>query len=395
MSVTPVSRAVAIGVAVAIGFAPTAMPNSSFVGVSAPQYDSPGATVPAIVTAYGMPAGYSAALSARATGGASAICSGEVWINRRRRTASRKCYLRLPNRRGSYNLVGRAQLSRAGSATIIRRGVGSRPVKANGYRSAGQMSLARMQEIERCFNSTDRVWLTFDDGGRTPQVRRILDTLQRSNVRARFFFTGAWAARNPLLKKRITADGHLLGNHSYSHPPLSRSSGSAVARQIGDGVRGTGSPKLLRPPFGAGAFSTRLQSLAEANGYALCRWTTDTYDWQGVSAARMTERIRYGDWLSPPVAAGGNILMHGAGRHTSEGLSRIIRAVRSMGLTLEPLRPAAAARLVADTPKSPHRGVALVSRPWIAGVRRHGSDGLGTWSRDREDRGDVRNTPGA
>lgn len=74
-----------------------------------------------------------------------------------------------------------------------------------------------------------------------------------------------------------------------------------------------------------------------AHGYALCRWTADTFDWDGPGVEQMVERITYGDHRSPPVEAGGNILMHGTGTNTAGGLQQIIDAVRAKGLTLDPL----------------------------------------------------------
>lgn len=309
----------------------------SGVGVSAPIYESPGGTVPTIVTAYGVPPGYEARITARGTGGSVADCRGPVWVNRTRRTASRKCYLHLPHRSGAYNVVGRARLTRPGQSVVIRTGSGRRAILADGYVSRRRMSIAGIREIERCFNATDLVWLTFDDGGSPSQVSRILSTLRRNQVRGRFFFTGAWAARYPGLLHRIRTQGHVVGNHSYSHAALSKESAASVLGQLDRGTRSTARPRLLRPPFAAGAFTRRLQALARTRGYKLCRWTVDTYDWQGASTARMVERIRRGDDLTPPIAPGGNILMHGTAPHTSFGLQQIINAVRAKGLRLESL----------------------------------------------------------
>lgn len=319
------------------GWTTTATAAGSSVNVSAPQYESPGGTVPTIVTVYDVPAGYRATISARGTGGARARCRGAVWINRVRGTASRRCYLRLPVRRGSYNLVGRARLEHPDRPAITRIGTGRRPVLANGFASRVPMSIARIEEIERCFNTTDRVWLTFDDGGSPVQVDRILATLARNRVRGRFFFTGAWARDNPGLMRKIRREGHGVGNHSYGHAALSKVPEHEVGRQLALGTRPTATPGLLRPPFAAGALTTRLDRLARARGYRLCRWTVDTYDWQGPTAGRMVERIRTGDEMTPPVAAGGNILMHGTAPNTSTGLQRIIDAVRREGLRLERL----------------------------------------------------------
>jgi peptidoglycan/xylan/chitin deacetylase (PgdA/CDA1 family) len=309
------------------------------IGVSAPQYDSPGAVVPAIVTAYGVPKGHRVTITARATAGATTTCVGDVWINRVRKTASRKCYVRLPDRRGSYRMFRRARIVAAdGTVVGSRNGFASRPIIADGYRSPRPMSLQRIERIERCFNPTSRVWLTFDDGGSHTQVRHILRTLAANDVRGRFFFTGAWADANPQLLAAIKQAGHLVANHSYTHPALSRVSAAEVGRQMSRGIAATTKPRLLRPPFAAGALSARLEGLAAARGYRLCRWTVDSYDWQGPTGARMAERVRFGDEMTPPIRAGGNILMHGTAPHTSGELQLIIDAVRRAHLVLDPLR---------------------------------------------------------
>lgn len=334
-------------VALAIAALLPAAADARAIDVSAPLYESPGGTVPTIVTAYDVPPGYRASITANGTGGSVARCTGDAWLNRVRRTASRKCYLHLPDRYGTYNVAGRARLTRDGHPALSRVGRGSRPIRAAGRRSARRMSIGRIRQIERCFNRTERVWLTFDDGGSRSQVIAILATLEDHNVRGRFFFTGAWAAGNRALMRRIRRNGHLIGNHSRTHASLSGASRAEVVREIGGGTRATTTPKLLRPPFAAGALTTRLETLASARGHKLCRWTTDTYDWQGASAARMAERVRHGDHLTPPVASGGNILMHASARHTARGLQRIIDAVRSRRLVLDPLRPRSTASGVA------------------------------------------------
>ncbi len=96
--------------------------------------------------------------------------------------------------------------------------------------------MSRIREIERCFNDTERVWLTFDDGGSRRQVLSILATLDRNNVKGRFFFTGAWAAGNAELMRRIRRDGHLIGNHSHTHAALSEVPRAEVTREIGKGL---------------------------------------------------------------------------------------------------------------------------------------------------------------
>lgn len=307
------------------------------VGVGAPQYDSPGGTVPTIVTVYGVPRSSTVTISATGTGGSKVTCAGAVWQNPVRHTASRTCYLRLPNKPGSYQVRGRAVV-KTGSVTRKASGAGARPVVADGKASPAPMSLAAIRRIERCANTTRNVWLTFDDSGSKAQVTSILATLKRNNVKAQFFFRGDWARKNRALFNQIKAAGHVIGNHTSSHPALSRMGTANLVKQINAGTAATGKPKLLRPPFGAGAFTTRLQKVAQDQGYELCRWTTDTYDWDGPSTAVMVERVKYGDYRSAPVAAGGVILMHGHAKHTAPGLQQIINAVKAKKLRLQPLK---------------------------------------------------------
>jgi peptidoglycan/xylan/chitin deacetylase (PgdA/CDA1 family) len=330
------SAAVIAGTVAAV--APAEAAPAPTITVSAPQYDSPGAIVPVMVTINHVPQGATAALTrVTASNGASVSCSAVKWTNPVRRSYSQKCYVKLPTKAGSHAIRATGTI-RAGGRTTTVSGTSTRNVLANGVPSPTPMTFTRMYQIEKCQNTSKNVWLTFDDGGSATQVRSILATLKRNNAKGRFFFTGAWAAKNPTLMKEIRSQGHVLANHSYSHPALSKSSNASVTAEIRRGVQGTSKPKLLRPPYAAGAYSTRLDSLARAQGHQLCRWTTDTYDWNGSSAAVLAERVRYGDALTPPVQAGGVILMHGTGRNTATGLQGIIDAVKARGLRLEPLR---------------------------------------------------------
>jgi peptidoglycan/xylan/chitin deacetylase (PgdA/CDA1 family) len=276
-------------------------------------------------------------IAATGTGGSIVFCAGSVWQNPVRRTASRTCYLQLPSSPGSYQVKGSAVVT---VGTVVRTvaGTGARAVVADGVGTPVPMTGTVIQQIERCGNTTGNVWLTFDDGGSKAQLTSILATLKRNNVKAQFFFRGDWARKNPALFTSLTAAGHVIGNHTDTHPALSRMGKANLVKQIAAGTAATGTPKLLRPPFGAGAFTTRLQDIARGQGYELCRWTTDTYDWDGPSAALMAERIRYGDYRSAPVRAGGVILMHGHGKYTAPGLQQIIDTVRAKNLKLQPLK---------------------------------------------------------
>jgi peptidoglycan/xylan/chitin deacetylase (PgdA/CDA1 family) len=94
---------------------------------------------------------------------------------------------------------------------------------------------------------------------------------------------------------------------------------------------------LLRPPFGAGAYTERLHDLAARAGLSLCTWTVDTRDWTGASAAHIVRSVAHGDAVTPPVRRGGVVIMHMNGEHTGAALPGVIHAIRARHLTLHRL----------------------------------------------------------
>ena len=329
---------IAMATPLALGVPPAAGGDQvTSVAVTKPRYESPGGMVPIVVTAWHPPAGYAIAFDVDLVDGSPATCTGPMWRNPIRDTTSQKCYLTLPLTPGAYLVRSRATFSRAGMADIVVETVSPHELKADGYPSSTPMTLARAQAIEHCWNQTDYVWLTFDDSMNPTKLAYVFDLAHRNNVRVRFLLTGKLLAKQPLYPRRVRRHGHLMGNHTYGHLPLSRTADEQVLSQIDRGAASTTSPKLLRPPYGAGAFTTRLESLAARRNYSLCRWTVDTVDWRGDPADVLIERVAYGDYMTPPVGPGGVILMHGHGEHTMEALQGIIDAVRARGLELEPL----------------------------------------------------------
>ncbi len=193
--------------------------------------------------------------------------------------------------------------------------------------------------ISRCWNPTAQVWLTFDDGGPAANVNGIIDVLVRNNVRARFFALGNWAQANPWLIARMKLSGQEVGNHTYDHADFGRLSNAQVGWEIDHGTaQSPDRVKLIRPPGGDGAFTQRINSIAAEHNYHVCYWTVDTRDWAGVSAAGIVSAVRYGASYTPPVYAGGVILMHMQAPHTLQALQGVIDAVRARGLQLAPIR---------------------------------------------------------
>jgi peptidoglycan/xylan/chitin deacetylase (PgdA/CDA1 family) len=130
---------------------------------------------------------------------------------------------------------------------------------------------------------SNRIALTFDDGPCPGFTEQILDILRRHEVKATFFVCGQNVERSPEILRRVQAEGHAIGNHSYSHPfPFFRSR-VFFARQIDvtqeaiEKVTGK-RPKFFRPPYGARWLG--LRPVLKARGLSLVNWSDTGYDWK-------------------------------------------------------------------------------------------------------------------
>jgi peptidoglycan/xylan/chitin deacetylase (PgdA/CDA1 family) len=129
----------------------------------------------------------------------------------------------------------------------------------------------------------NRVALTFDDGPCAGYTEQILDILRRHQVKATFFVCGQNVERSPEILRRIQAEGHAIGNHSFSHPfPFFRSR-AFFAREIDltqEAIEKVTRkrPKFFRPPFGARWLG--LQPVLKARGLSLVNWSDTGYDWK-------------------------------------------------------------------------------------------------------------------
>lgn len=127
-----------------------------------------------------------------------------------------------------------------------------------------------------------RIALTFDDGPTPPFTEQILDILRGRKVPATFFVCGQNVERFPELLRRIEAEGHTIGNHTFSHPlPYFRSKKSfaleidRTQEAIGKVTRRR--PVIFRPPFGARWLG--MYPVLRERGLRLVNWSDTGYDW--------------------------------------------------------------------------------------------------------------------
>lgn len=177
------------------------------------------------------------------------------------------------------------------------------------------------------------VALTFDDGGSVYRVKTILDILASYQAKATFFLLGNWVNDNPDLVRRMMAEGHEVGNHSYSHPRFTWLSAEDIRREIEitqtaiAEAAGKAPAALFRPPYGS--YNGGVISAIKDMGYeAVVMWDIDTRDWSGVSGAAISEHVL--DSVSP----GSIVLFHLHGAHTAEALTALIPALQGQGYKL-------------------------------------------------------------
>ena len=178
---------------------------------------------------------------------------------------------------------------------------------------------------KRCYKTSDTILLTFDDYASAEQADHLLKTLQEYDVRAMFFFQGDWATEHPDLLKRFADAGHIIGNHTLTHPNLRTLSDAEIERQIG------GEPHAqpwFRPPYGS--YGKRVRRIARSLGYVVCYWTVDSHDWNGrATPESILQRVL------PRLHKGATILLHAHIEATIEVLPELIEEIQKRGYRLD------------------------------------------------------------
>ena len=180
-------------------------------------------------------------------------------------------------------------------------------------------------------NDEMKIALTFDDGPHPTLTPRILDILEKYNVKATFFMVGVNVENYPDAARAVLEAGHEIGNHTYSHRILSHLSHEEIDSEI-EGCEDLleslcqRRPHLFRPP--QGALSSLVEADADQNDYSLILWSLDTRDWEDKNADHIIQRV-----LSS-VKSGDIILMHdyiGHNSRTPEALERLLPKLLSRG----------------------------------------------------------------
>lgn len=186
---------------------------------------------------------------------------------------------------------GREDVYRAVHQASVKGGFISKPAS----KELAETDMQREQKV---------VALTFDDGPHKVHTKALLDGLKERGVKVTFFLMGQSIEGNEELVDRMKAEGHLIGNHSYRHVPLTKAGEEAVCNAVEETElmieRITGSrPQYLRPPYGD--WNENLECRLDLTTVF---WSVDSLDWKLQDAGKIVENVE------KKVKSGDIVLMH-------------------------------------------------------------------------------------
>ena len=248
-----------------------------------------------------------------------------------------------------------------GARTVAPPGAAGKPARAGD--STGAVRTRQLAREQRAIDSVLRytdyigvgakrrmdVALTFDDGP-GPDTPRLLALLRANHVPATFFQIGRAVHIYPAIARSELQQGYPIGDHTATHPFLTRLPAAAQRTQIIDAAGtiaayGAPYPRLFRPPYGA--FNAATLRVARAQRMLMVLWTVDTKDFSRPGVKRIVYTALSG------ARPGAIILMHDGGGprgQTVAALPRIIRGLRRRHFHLVTVP-----RLIADDPPPRHQ----------------------------------------
>jgi peptidoglycan/xylan/chitin deacetylase (PgdA/CDA1 family) len=188
----------------------------------------------------------------------------------------------------------RSFLSAAAAAIAGRASV--EPAAAQGLiTQPADISSGAQTTVTRVATARPVVALTFDDGPHHSLTPHLMDILASRGVRATFYVIGNRSVRHPQVLQRLAAEGHEIGNHTWSHPSLSGLSDRAILSQIDRTNQAVydivGRPPVtMRPPYG-NLTPRQRRMLFDTRGLPTVLWSIDPEDWRRPGSAVVTQRI--------------------------------------------------------------------------------------------------------
>jgi cellulose synthase/poly-beta-1,6-N-acetylglucosamine synthase-like glycosyltransferase/peptidoglycan/xylan/chitin deacetylase (PgdA/CDA1 family)/spore germination protein YaaH len=229
--------------------------------------------------------------------------------------------------------------------------------------------------IRQAGASRNKIALTFDDGPDPQWTPQILDILKAKHVKATFFVIGENAQAYPDIVQRMVAEGHDVGNHTFTHPNLADTPGPAVKLELNATQRLfqalTGrSLRLFRPPYLGDAEPSdepdlRPVELAQNLGYITVGMHVDPVDWELPGTNVIVQRALAAVHSTNPDLRGNIILFHDAGGDRSQtvaALPKVIDALRAQGYRFVPVAELAGMTRAQAMPPLPVTATLIMDR---------------------------------
>ena len=190
--------------------------------------------------------------------------------------------------------------------------------------------------VDRQNDASKQVSLSFDAAWGADDTIRILDTLDKYNVKVTFFMTGGWVNDYPDMVREIYARGHDLGNHSENHKQMSKLSEEQNQEEImkvHNKVKElTGYEMFLfRPPYGD--YDSELIKTVYGMNYYPIQWSIDSLDWKDYGVDSIIKRVVESKYLDN----GAIILCHNGAKYTADALDSLIGGIQDKGYELVPI----------------------------------------------------------
>ena len=183
------------------------------------------------------------------------------------------------------------------------------------------------------------IYLTFDAGYEADLTAGILDTLKNHDVPAAFFLVGSYIKNNPELIKRMNDEGHIVANHTMTHPDMSKiSTKEAFAKELSQveehykSITGNDIPRFYRPP--KGIYSESNLKMAQELGYKTIFWSAAYKDWEENNQPSKAEAFSK---LIPRTHPGAVILLHNTSKTNAIILDELLTKYKEMGYRFESL----------------------------------------------------------
>jgi peptidoglycan/xylan/chitin deacetylase (PgdA/CDA1 family) len=186
-------------------------------------------------------------------------------------------------------------------------------VSAAGYQSMAPTGQWYGRTFTGLPRGSKQIALTYDDGPNDPHTLKLLEVLARHDVHATFFMIGRYVRQRPEIAREVARAGHVIGNHTLTHPLLIFQSAAQTRQQLvecraalTDAV-GEHS-NLFRPPFGGRRPATL--RIARELGLETIMWNVTGYDWNAPPAAAIEKKV------ARQIKGGNVILLHDGGHKT-------------------------------------------------------------------------------